>query len=400
MLICTCIMTIDSNSLISPVKADNNKNPPKWSAVESATVPTFPVFDYYLARSGSSGTFSLNDDHMRFCIHPSNTPPEVAPNKVAGEHAAGFHNVSLLNTTKVCVLWSHASTVEENQDVSYFGIADRLESIRRQAYQETLQFIDHEAFEAHNFDNQTNCLDVEHVADLSKTYGVGVGAQVSSSYPQFVEVNVWNIWKEMDDGTTQYLYPLDCPTGTAPTREHVSCKLCPPGTVSNSSRNECHQCQGGSIPNASRAKCIPCKHYKYSPLNNSFCYSCQIGYVPSAARENCTACETYEISAANDSVCHACGPGKVPTKRQDECVSCKDFEYSGRNDSRCLSCGPGQIPSKAQESCIPCEEHQVSLSDSNKCASCPNGTVPNANQSACVGCEPHQVAAEMDAMCL
>ena len=397
----TYIITIDCTSFFSftMAMADNYQ----WSAIESAEEPTFPVFEHYLyidpEEDVRGGNFSLNDDHMRFFIHPDNTPNNTYGSVTRGQHAAGFHNVSLLNTSEVCVLWSHRSTPDESQDVSYFGIADRLESIRRQAYQETLKFIDHENSKAHNFDHQTDCLDLKNVSQLNKTYGVGVGAECSTTFDQFVEVKVWSIWKEMNDGTTQDLYPLDCPTGTISTQDHVSCTLCPPGTVSNSSSNECHQCQEGSIPNASRAKCIPCKDYEYSPVNDSFCYSCQTGYIPSETRENCTACETYEVSAVNASACHSCGPGKIPTKKQDKCVSCKDFEYSGKNDSRCFSCGPGRIPCEFQESCIPCEQHQMSLGNSSDCFSCPNGTVPNANQSACITCEGHTIATEKDYIC-
>ena len=216
----------DRPSVLSVVATEQIRG---WENVEPTT-PSFPVFEHYLASSG--GEFSLNDDHMRFYIHPDNTPSSVS-NTVQGQQAAGFHGVSLYGTSRVCILWSHASTpgsgAYQTQDVSYFGIAKNLESIRRDPSGPTLEFTRNYRTSSHNFDHQQRCFNVESESHSESTYGVGVGAQCSSGASVFVDVKVWKLWKEMKDGSIQNMYPINCPAGTVPAdgiQENVSCEIC------------------------------------------------------------------------------------------------------------------------------------------------------------------------------
>lgn len=370
---------------------------------------SFPRFEHYLdiRRGVRGGNFSLNEDHMRFFIHPDNTPPHPGNGtvqSVQGEHAAGFHNVSLFGAIKVCVIWSHASTEIQTagwglQDVSYFGIAKQLEWVYRNTTEPTIRYKINYRLDAHNFDNKKHCFEVEQLSELNETYGVGVGAECISRREEFVDVRVWRLWKEMKDRKVQHLYPIDCPAGTVPAKRNVSCKICPPGTVSKASNKECHTCGSGWIPNRFKDGCIPCKSYEYSSINDNFCRLCKPGHIPSEARDTCTQCAKSQVSRQHDIVCHTCVAGKIPTTTQYECVACANYEYSGVNDSGCFPCGFGNIPSMSQDSCSMCADYQISPFNASACSACPNGTVPNIDQSECDRCPSASVAATNDSSC-
>eukprot|EP01138_Halocafeteria_seosinensis_P009698 gb/GECG01009909.1/.p1 GENE.gb/GECG01009909.1/~~gb/GECG01009909.1/.p1 ORF type:complete len:212 (+),score=15.41 gb/GECG01009909.1/:1-636(+) len=180
-------------------------------AVRCEALPAFPTFEHYLDFEWDidpsfpvvhGGNFSIEANLWRFFFNADNTPPNEAGNGVRGEHAAGFHNVSLFGTHQVCVNWSHYAG-GGNHEVSYFGVAANLHSIQRNT-PDALWFLQNRAQSgADNFPQRLNCLNVSEASESHQLFGVGVGAQVSTSLrDQFLELKVWELFKVMLDGTT------------------------------------------------------------------------------------------------------------------------------------------------------------------------------------------------------
>lgn len=112
--------------------------------------------------------------------------------------------VDLTGVENVYVSWSHSSTDNQNQDRSFFGIdTDRNKIIRD--YGDVFDVEEGILNGDTSFETKTDSLDVSGV---DGDRHIGVGIELSSNNAQFVELKVFDVWGEDDDGNRVFEFVI------------------------------------------------------------------------------------------------------------------------------------------------------------------------------------------------
>jgi len=106
---------------------------------------------------------------------------------------ASNNEIDFEDIDKLFVEWEHSSTSSERQDNSTLVVAENTDDISRnpENYQKKIQNTNT------NFNKRIDEIDV---ADLDKPYNIGFTAEISSSYSQEMELQVYSIWGENSEG--------------------------------------------------------------------------------------------------------------------------------------------------------------------------------------------------------
>lgn len=149
-----------------------------------------------------SGSGSLTESDEKIELYA-----DTSPN---GRIAVGTTNdtIDFSNIDYLYIDWSHYTNNSNDQDVSYFAVADNLDDITRSGLEDDLDdaSLRQWRYENNNFSRKTDSLDV---SDITGEKNIGFGIQISSSNSQWMTLDVWDVWGEDESNEKVFNFSLD-----------------------------------------------------------------------------------------------------------------------------------------------------------------------------------------------
>ena len=192
-----------------------------------------------------------------------------------------------------------------------------------------------------------------------------------------------------------------CNSGYEISTDGISCNQCAQGYAKTSAGNTaCAQCSTGQESNSGRTSCVSCTagtNYR-SSLTQSTCqvcpsnavctvtgFTCSAGYEPTLDGLGCSPClDGYVKSAAGNAACSQCAIGTESAANRQSCTNCPTGKYR---------------PLTTFNKCVPCPSNGVCTATNltcnagyklniagDGCDQCPVGQQSNAGFTACVAC--------------